>query len=202
MEPETWEERYRKVPRMSSGDPNSTLVTETASLAPGRALDIGCGEGSDAIWLAENEWAVTAIDIAPTALQRAATSGSPHADRIAWRECDLTKDPLPAGPYDLVTMHYLPLLSRDADRIVPEVLNTVAPGGTFLFVTHDLDDLNDFGDFDPGRYCQPPDIARRLGAEWTITTEEKRPRTHTSHRETPHQTDAILRCSRNARTAS
>lgn len=99
-------------------------------------------------------------------------------------------------------MHYIPLLTEDADRVVPEVLNTVAPGGTFLFVTHDLDDLSSCGDFDPGLYCQPADIADRLGPEWTITSDEKRPRTHASHRETPHKTDAILRCSRNARPGS
>ncbi len=194
MDPEAWDDRYRSVPRMSSGNPNPTLVTEATALHPGRALDIGCGEGADAIWLAEHGWTVTAIDIAPTALQRAARIRSGADERITWVERDITKEPPPPGPYDLVTMHYIPLLTKDAGRVVPELLDAVAQGGVFLFVTHDLDDLSTRDDFDPRRYCQPTDIAHRLGPEWTITTDERRPRNHKSQRGASHRFDAILSC--------
>lgn len=196
MNPEPWDERYRRVRRMSSGNPNPTLVTEATPLTPGRALDIGCGEGADAIWLAENGWTVTAIDLAPTALQRGADVESPQAEHITWLACDITKDPPPAGPYDLVTMHYIPPLITDADHVVPQLLDLIAPAGTLLFVTHALEGLSMRDDFDPGMYCQPMDIARRLTPEWTITTDEKRPRNRHSHRDDSHTFDAILSCRR------
>lgn len=202
MEHETWDDRYRRVPRMSSGNPNPTLVTEAAPLAPGRALDVGCGEGADAIWLADNGWTVTAIDIAPTALQRAAEAKSSHPQRVTWLACDITKDSPPAGPYDLVSMHYIPLLTEDADRVVPQLLDTIAPAGTLLFVTHSLDDLSARDGFDPDLYCQPTDIARRLGPEWTITTEEKRPRNRNHQGDGSHKFDTILSCRRMAGTRS
>lgn len=168
-------------------------MAETAHLRAGRALDIGSGEGGDAIWLAEHGWQVTAIDIAPTALQRAAHENSSAAASITWLECDITQETPPSGPFDLVTMHYIPLLTTDADRVLPGLLNTVSPdGGTFLFVTHDLDDLTPQGDFDPRDYCQPDDLAKRLGPEWTVTDQQKRRRSGHATPPTTHTHDAIL----------
>ncbi|MDN5654932.1 MAG: class I SAM-dependent methyltransferase, partial [Kocuria sp.] len=139
MSHETWDARYRKNPRLFSGRPNPTLVSETSHLPAGRrALDVGCGEGADALWLVDHAWDVTALDIAPTALQRAARGESAGAGRVTWLEGDITRDPPPSGPFDLLTMHYIPLLTTDADRVLPGLLETVAPGGTFLFVTHDI----------------------------------------------------------------
>ncbi|MBR7835603.1 methyltransferase domain-containing protein, partial [Actinospica durhamensis] len=104
---EFWDERYRGHERLFSGNPNAVLVAEAADLEPGRALDVGCGEGADALWLARNGWQVTAIDIAPTALTRAAESATPGAavidradaaasaespalaDRVTWTCADL-----------------------------------------------------------------------------------------------------------------
>lgn len=76
------------------------LVTEAAGLTPGTALDVGCGEGGDAMWLAERGWQVTAVDISATALQRAATlaaqAGPDVSGRITWRQADLTSKAPPA----------------------------------------------------------------------------------------------------------
>lgn len=194
-----WDARYQSSsPRLFSGKPNPTLITETTHLRAGRALDIGCGEGADAIWLAEHGWDVTAIDIASTALQRAAHISSPQAERITWLECDITQDSPPAGPFDLVTMHYIPLLTEEADRVLPSLLNTVGPGGTFLFVTHDINDLVARGDFDPHHYCQPDDITKRLGPKWTVTIEEKRRRNGGTQPRTTPSHDAILNARRGA----
>ena len=79
---EFWDERYRGHERLFGGNPNAVLVAEVADLKPGRALDVGCGEGADALWLARNGWHVTAIDIAPTALHRAAESATAAADTV------------------------------------------------------------------------------------------------------------------------
>lgn len=195
MNQQPWDARYQSTARLFSGLPNPTLVTEVADLAIGRALDIGCGEGADALWLAERGWTVTAIDIAPTALDRAAQTTSDVARRIRWIECDITQDRPPRGPFDLVTMHFTPLLTEEADRVVSRIVESVGPGGTLLFVTHDIRDLTPSGDFDPDRYCQPADIANRLGPDWAITVDEKRRRSARTQG-TRHTHDAILRARR------
>ncbi len=89
-----WEERYRAKPSVWSGNTNPHLVTEAGHLAPGAALDLGAGEGADAIWLAERGWTVTAVDVSPTALsrgrQRAEHLGNHLPGRITWIHADLT----------------------------------------------------------------------------------------------------------------
>jgi len=95
-----WEDMYRSRSAAWSGSPNPQLVTEAAGLTPGTALDVGCGEGGDAVWLAERGWQVTAVDISATALQRAAThaaqAGPDVSGRITWRQADLTSKAPPA----------------------------------------------------------------------------------------------------------
>ena len=196
MNQRSWDARYRSSSRLFSGQPNATLVAETADIPLGRALDIGCGEGADAIWLADRGWEVTALDIAPTALHRAAQTEPDQFRRITWVQGDITLDPPPEGPFDLVTMHYIPLLNIAADRVLPRLVRTVGPGGTLLFVTHDIRGLEARGDGDPGRYSQPDDVAQQLGPDWRIIVKEKRPRRGTAQRGTRHTHDAILRAQR------
>lgn len=88
---ELWDERYRESHRIWSGKPNAALVREVEGLAPGRALDLGCGEGADAVWLAREGWQVTATDISRVALDRAAEHAADAgvADRIDWQFHDL-----------------------------------------------------------------------------------------------------------------
>jgi SAM-dependent methyltransferase len=69
-----WDEMYRTRDRVFSGNPNGVLVAEAAGLPPGQALDVGCGEGADALWLAGRGWHVTAVDVSETALRRAAVA--------------------------------------------------------------------------------------------------------------------------------
>ena len=83
MGPDFWDERYRSSTALWSGQPNPQLVAEAAGLAPGRALAAGCGEGADAIWLAERGWAVTAVDISTVALARAATRAAEVSAGVA-----------------------------------------------------------------------------------------------------------------------
>lgn len=195
MNDEAWEARYRSRPRLFTGLPNPTLVAEAADLPAGRALDIGCGEGADAHWLAHRGWEVTAVDIAPTALERGGQLDPDVARRISWIESDITRDTLPRGPFELVTMHFIPLLIEDADWVLSGIAAALAAGGTLLFVTHDEADLVASGDADSARYCQPEDIAARLGPGWTITVQERRPRRRGSTG-TRHTRDAILRAQR------
>ncbi|MFL4902803.1 class I SAM-dependent methyltransferase [Streptomyces sp. MMS24-I2-30] len=121
MDTHSWDEMYRSRERVFSGAPHAVLVAEAAALPPGRALDVGCGEGADASWPAGRGWQVTAVDIAPTALQRAAAAAPDTAGHVVWTRADLTAAPPPAGAFDLVSVHYFPL------RYQPERL-PVAPG--------------------------------------------------------------------------
>ena len=116
--------------------PNPYLADETVGLAPGTALDAGCGEGAEALWLAEQGWAVTAVDISSEALACAGerARGSAAGDRVAWVEADLSTWE-PQRPYDLVTTHYAhPAMPQLA--FYARLSRWVAPGGTLLVVGH------------------------------------------------------------------
>lgn len=133
-----WENRYHGKGQTWSGRPNAALVREAAALPPGRALDLGSGEGGDAIWLAQQGWSVTAVDISPSALAVAA-EGAERAgvsERIRWVAANLATWS-PAGEFDLVSAQFLhsPVeLPRDA--ILRRVASAVAPGGILLVVGH------------------------------------------------------------------
>ncbi|WP_219467909.1 class I SAM-dependent methyltransferase [Nonomuraea rhizosphaerae] len=138
-EEEYWDGRYRESPTMWSGDPNDVLVREVSALSPGTALDLGCGEGGDAIWLARRGWRVTAVDISGVALQRAAQHAEQQgvADRIVWQRADLAAA-FPGGQFDLVSAHFLHSPSPDMPRekILRAAAAAVAPGGILLVAGH------------------------------------------------------------------
>lgn len=133
-----WDARYAESARVWSGEPNSELIRQTSDLTPGRALDVGCGEGADAIWLAQRGWRVTGVDISRLALERAAehAAAADVADRIDWQRHDLTTS-FPEGSFDLVSAHFL---HSPGDLPREEILRTaagaVAPGGVLLIVGH------------------------------------------------------------------
>ncbi|WP_116201172.1 class I SAM-dependent methyltransferase [Amycolatopsis circi] len=181
-----WEDLYRSREQVFSGEPNGVLVTEAEGLPPGQALDVGCGEGGDARWLAARGWQVTALDISRTALQRAAAANA----GIAWVCSDLAASPVPARAFDLVNVQYFPL--RHDDGVPRKLLDAVAPGGTFLFGSHDPHDLGP----EHSGYCQPDDIVRLLGEEWTVLVNETRPRVSPAPPGTGHTRDTVLRALR------
>ncbi|MEU8803748.1 class I SAM-dependent methyltransferase [Spirillospora sp. NPDC048819] len=189
-----WEERYRSSEQVFSGEPNSVLVTEVTGLAPGQALDVGCGEGADALWLARHGWHVTAVDVSLTALQRAAAADV--TGRVAWARADLTTTPPPARSFDLVSVQYFPLPHQPGHTALRSLLAAVAPGGTLLVVSHDPADLAPRPGFDPGDYYQPDDIARLLDQDWTVLINESRPRNAPAPAGTHHTRDTILRARR------
>jgi SAM-dependent methyltransferase len=142
---EFWDARYGSADRIWSGNPNPHLVAQVADLSPATALDVGCGEGADAIWLAARGWHVTAVDISPVALgrgaQRAASSGQQVADRITWEQVDLLSwDPAPRQ-FDLVSAQFIHLPRPERQTIYGRLAAAVRPGGTLLFVGHHPSDL-------------------------------------------------------------
>jgi SAM-dependent methyltransferase len=196
MDERFWNELYGSREQLFSGEPNGVLVSEVTALPPGRALDVGCGEGGDALWLAGRGWQVTGIDIAETALRRAATFDS--TGRAVWTRVDLTREAPPAGPFDLVSAQYFPLPHQPDHTAVRALLGVVAPGGTLLVAGHDLADLKpgDAHGFDPTDFYQPGEIARLLDDDWKILVNESRLRTAPAPEGTAHVRDIVLRAQR------
>ena len=131
-----WEDLYGAREQVWSGRANAALAREAGDLAPGRALDLGCGEGGDAVWLAERGWRVTATDISRVALDRAAREAERRGLEVDWRQADLA-DGVPAGPYELVSAQFFQspvVLPRT--QVLRQAAAEVAPGGTLLVVGH------------------------------------------------------------------
>ncbi|MEV4165856.1 bifunctional NAD(P)/FAD-dependent oxidoreductase/class I SAM-dependent methyltransferase [Nonomuraea dietziae] len=137
-EQEFWDGRYAASDMIWSGNPNAALVREAADLPPGTALDLGCGEGGDAVWLASRGWHVTATDISRVALERAAAHAKQAgvADRIDWQQHDLGAS-FPEGSFDLVSAHFLHSPGdMPREKILRFAAAAVAPGGVLLIVGH------------------------------------------------------------------
>lgn len=134
-----WEDRYSGDHPVWSGAPNATLVEVLARLEPGRALDLGCGEGGDALWLAGQGWTVTGIDIAPTAIARAreaAEAAGLGGDRIRFLAADLAAV-AHEDEFDLVTASFFhSTVELPRTDILRRAAARVAPGGHLFLLTH------------------------------------------------------------------
>jgi len=146
---EFWDDRYRSVGgsgRIWSGQPNPQLVAQAAELAPGEALEAGCGEGADAIWLARQGWTVTAVDVSAVALERAAgyaaAAGEQIARRITWQREDLLSWVPAPERFDLVSAQFMYAPEGELAAMHRRLAAAVRPGGTLLVVGHHPDDLH------------------------------------------------------------
>jgi SAM-dependent methyltransferase len=175
MDKHTWNELYQERGQLWSGLPNATLVAEASDLAPGVALDVGCGEGGDAAWLAERGWQVVAADISSVAIERAAAAVPQNA--VTWLCADLIASPPERGKFDLVSLQYYPLPLAAGEQGARGFLEAVALGGTLLVVGHDSNghEQKDHR-FNPADYYAPSQIADLLGADWEILVHEARRR--------------------------
>ena len=182
-----------------SGRPNGRLCVEAAGLTPGRALDVGCGEGADAIWLARNGWTVTAIDVSEVAVGRARTAAELAGAAVEWICGDVLQMVFPTGSFALVSMQYPALPKAAGEVAVRTLLDTVRPGGLLLAVYHDLDDeqrehMKSRG-VDPADYVDADDLRQLLGDEFTIELDTVEPRIDPPP-DTPHIADVVLRARR------
>jgi thioredoxin reductase/SAM-dependent methyltransferase len=196
-----WDHRYSGE-HMWSGNPNGTLVHEVSELTPGRALDVGAGEGGDALWLAEQGWTVTASDISPRALERIAAAAERRGLRVERLLADANAlTPFEAGRYDLVSAQYAAIPRTPDERAVRNLLAAVAPGGTLLVVSHDIAAMRAPGHdrpFDPDAYVRVEDFAAALAgsSEWVLEVDEKRPRPPGAASASHHVEDIVLRARR------
>jgi SAM-dependent methyltransferase len=197
-----WDARYsERDGAMWSGRPNGRLVAEVGALPPGRVLDVGCGEGADAIWLAQRGWTVTAIDISDVAVSRAREAAQLKLNGCAveWVCGDALQVPFPARSFDLVSMQYPALPKAAGEAAARTLLNTVRPRGLLLAVYHDLDDdhrehMKARG-VDPAEYIGADDMVRLLDDGFTVELHAVEPRTDPPPG-TPHIADVILRARR------
>ncbi len=202
-----WDHRYGG-DLMWSGNPNGTLVTETSGLVPGRALDVGAGEGGDALWLAEQGWSVTASDISQRALDRVSAEAERRGLRVECHHADANAlDVYETGAFDLASAQYASIHRTPDGRGVRNVLNAVAPGGTLLVVGHDLEPMRapvetlaHSRPFDPDAYVRVDDFAAALAGSsaWDIEVHEKRPRPPGAASASHHVDDIVLRARRRA----
>jgi thioredoxin reductase/SAM-dependent methyltransferase len=203
-----WDHRYGG-DQMWSGNPNGTLVHEISDLAPGRALDVGAGEGADALWLAARGWSVTATDISQRALERVDAEAKRRGLPVECHHADADAlDAFEAGAFDLVSAHYASIPRSPDRRAIHNLLKAVAPGGTLLVVSHDLepmrapiDTLTHSRPFDPDAYVTVDDVAAVLAdsSTWDIEVHEKRRRPPGAVSASHHIDDVVLRARDRAR---
>ncbi len=188
-----WEEHYQSRSTTENLKPSPQLALEAEGLSVGKALDAGCGEGTDAIWLASNGWQVTAVDISDTALQRAEERAKQYtadiSGKIEWRQEDLTNWTPSEGQYDLVTSQYAHTAESSA-VFYRKLAAAVAPGGTLLIVGHQPPKPHETSLHAHGSHFTAEEIAAILDPkEWDIIVAE--PRTYKRNDVT--LSDAVLR---------
>jgi len=181
-----WEQHWQRAHGRQARrelEPNPHLVAEVTGLPPGTALDAGCGEGGEAIWLASQGWHVTAADISTEALARAADRARDQDVDVRWVRADLTEWQ-PETTFDLVATHYAHPTGSQLD-FYERIARWVAPGGTLLVIGHTQGD-HGYGHGDHGHGDgEPPasasvtaaDVAARFsGPEWDVVTAAERER--------------------------
>lgn len=166
MDRDDWNKRYAAEPVLWKVDPGPFLSGEVAGMSPGQALDLGAGEGRNAIWLAQRGWRVTAVDFADVALdrgrRRAAEAGV--ADRIEWVEADLAGFEPEAGAFDLILVLFVHPPADDRRRLLGRAAAALAPGGVILVVGYDTQNAleGDEGVRDPALVFSPEEIGAEL----------------------------------------
>jgi len=156
-----WDERYAETELLWSATPNGFVAEEAGPLAPGAALDLACGEGRNARWLAGLGWQVTAVDFSPVALARGRASGGQGGADVDWVEADVLTW-RPGRTYDLVLLAYLQLTEPQRRQVLITAADATAPAGSLLVVAHDRRNLGGGtgGPQDPSLLWTPGEVSR------------------------------------------
>ncbi len=165
MDANGWNQRYAATDRLWSAGPNQFLAAEAADLPPGRALDLACGEGRNAVWLAEQGWTVNAVDFSDVAVDRGRAAAAERNTEVDFDVADVvTYEPEVRG-FDLVAVFYLHLPVGEREPVLRRATAAVAPGGTFLLVGHDRSNIEDGygGPDDPAVLSTPEEVVAELG---------------------------------------
>lgn len=141
MDAHDWDARYAGTDTMWSEEPNVFLVATVEGMKPGRALDLACGEGRNALWLAERGWDVTAVDFSEVALERGRAWARGRDLSLDFLVADVIRYHPEPATFDLVILFYLQLPHREVRQVLGHAVEALAPGGSLLVVAHDLDNL-------------------------------------------------------------
>ena len=162
---EDWNARYAQKELVWSAEPNRRFAAEVGGLAPGRALDLACGEGRNAVWLAERGWRVTGVDFSDVALAKAAELAASRGVEVDWVVADVLEHEPEPQAYDLVAVLYLQLPRDELLRAIRGAANAVAPGGTLVVLAHDTANLvaGHGGPKDPAVLYTAEDVVPELG---------------------------------------
>ena len=176
MDSREWDQRYAGSELVWTAQPNRFVVDELQALPPGRALDVGAGEGRNAIWLADRGWQVTAVDFSAAGLDKGRRLAGAHGLVIDWVHADLRGYQPDEGSFQLVLVAYLQLREAELDGVLRRAAAALAPGGVLLVVGHDVTNLTEGvgGPPDPAVLYAPESIKRALGGLTVLRAERVR----------------------------
>ena len=162
---EDWNARYAQKELVWTAEPNRAFAAEVSGLAPGRALDVACGEGRNAVWLAERGWQLTGVDFSEVALEKAATLAASRGVQVEWVHADVLDFEAEPLSFDLVAVLYLQLPGAELAHALRGAASAVAPAGTLVVIGHDTTNLVDGygGPKDPSVLFTPEDVVAALG---------------------------------------
>jgi SAM-dependent methyltransferase len=164
MDARDWDRRWLDKRLHAHGEASPVVLDALEDLEPGRALDLGCGSGRHAVWLAERGWQVTAVDFSREALRQARERAAHVGVEVDWIEADLVAFEPAANSFDLVLLAYLHVAADERRAILAKAEAAVADGGTLLLVGHDLTNIGTGapGPTSPAVLYTPADIVHEL----------------------------------------
>lgn len=194
MDSAEWDRRYAGSELVWTAEPNRFLVAEAEGLAVGRALDLACGEGRNAVWLAQRGWQVTGVDFSQVGLDKAARLAEQRDVSVQWLRADVVDLVPPPAAFDLVAIFYLHIAGAAMGEVLRRGAAALAPGGTLLVVGHDPTNVQEGcgGPQDPAILMAPDEIAEAL-ADLEIERAERVRRPVPSAGEDVYAIDALVR---------
>jgi SAM-dependent methyltransferase len=161
---EDWDRRYAAAESLWSSKPNRFLVAEVAELPPGRALDLACGEGQNAIWLATLAWDVTGVDFSEVAIAKARTRAERDGVDVDFLCADLLTYEPETSSFDLVLLLYFHLPPHELRTVLARATSALALGGTLVVLGHDRTNITDGvgGPSDPSIHYTPDELESEL----------------------------------------
>jgi SAM-dependent methyltransferase len=162
---EDWNERYARKELVWTAEPNRRFASEVGGLEPGRALDLACGEGRNAVWLAERGWEVSGVDFSDVAIAKAKELAASRGVDVEWVVADVLEHEPGRRAFDLVTVLYLQLPRDELVRALRTAAGAVAPGGTLFVLGHDTTNIEHGhgGPKDSSVLFAPEDVVPALG---------------------------------------
>jgi 2-polyprenyl-3-methyl-5-hydroxy-6-metoxy-1,4-benzoquinol methylase len=175
---EDWNARYAASELLWTAEPNRRFASEVEDLEPGRALDVACGEGRNAVWLAERGWRTTGVDFSDVALAKAERLAASRGVEVDWVHADVLEHEPERGAYDLVAVLYLQLPHEQLAEVLRTSVGALAPGGTLFVLGHDTTNLTHGhgGPRDASVLFTPEDVVAHLEG-LVVERAEKVPRT-------------------------